>query len=358
MTTSLVIDPEFKSLLMPLKAEEYAQLEQNLIDNGCLDPLKVWDCILIDGHNRYEICTKHGLDFKVTNVDMLDRKDAHDWIINNQLGRRNLIPDQASYLRGKRYLSEKKQGERTDITSGQNVQKSTTAEKLANEYKVDEKTIRRDAQFASALDTIDENVEEDFRAEVLAGNSDLSKQDIVRIAQLPPEEQKEAIKPHVAHNSGNNEWYTPEEYIVAAKAVMGEIDLDPSSTRTANDVIDAVKFYTAEDNGLEQEWTGRVWMNPPYASELIGRFSSKLCQHFSVGDVDEAIVLVNNATETGWFQEMASVASAICFPRGRVRFWHPERESAPLQGQAVLYLGPNVTQFIAAFSGFGFVGVL
>lgn len=166
-------------------------------------------------------------------------------------------------------------------------------------------------------------------------------------------------KPHVAYNAGNNEWYTPPEYIAAAYEVMGEIDLDPATTPKANEVVGATRIYTADDDGLFYPWQGRVWMNPPYASELVGKFASKLAQHVQTGDVTAAIVLVNNATETGWFHTLVSVASAVVFPRGRVRFWEPNGAiSAPLQGQAVLYIGQRPELFLRAYREFGWGATL
>lgn len=159
---------------------------------------------------------------------------------------------------------------------------------------------------------------------------------------------------HVRHNSGEQEWYTPPAYLEAARQVLGAIDLDPASTAQANQVVQATRFYSQWDDGLGQPWAGRVWMNPPYAAELVGKFTHKLCQHLTAGDVTAAIVLVNNATETSWFQELAQVCQAVCFPQGRVRFLDPAgMPGAPLQGQALLYSGPQVDQFLTVFRPFG-----
>lgn len=161
-------------------------------------------------------------------------------------------------------------------------------------------------------------------------------------------------KPHVSYNSGNNEWYTPAEYIEAARAVLGEIELDPASSEIANRTVKARVYFTAEDDGLRYSWDGRVWMNPPYAGELIGRFAEKLAYHFETGEVTEAIVLVNNSTETNWFTRLMKSASAVVFPRGRVKFIDAEgNPGAPLQGQAIIYLGNQPDKFLLEFVRFG-----
>jgi len=88
---NIKIDPEFQNLIPPLSADELNQLEQNIISEGkCRDTVKVWKDIIIDGYHRYEICQKHGIPFEVQNINFASRKDAILWIIEHQLGRRNL----------------------------------------------------------------------------------------------------------------------------------------------------------------------------------------------------------------------------------------------------------------------------
>ena len=97
-------------------------------------------------------------------------------------------------------------------------------------------------------------------------------------------------------------------------------------------------------------------MNPPYAQPLVKLFCDKLVFHVGAGDVPTAVVLVNNATETEWFGTLVSVASALCFPKGRVQFWQDSGGAgAPLQGQTILYIGRDQERFYAAFRSFGFL---
>lgn len=162
---------------------------------------------------------------------------------------------------------------------------------------------------------------------------------------------------HVAHNSGENEWYTPPEYIAAARAAMGSIDTDPASSEQADKTVCAGMFFDSETDGLKHKWRGNVWMNPPYAQPLIRQFAEAVASKYADGEIKQAVVLVNNATETEWFRVMVEQASAICFPAGRVRFIDKggNPSGSPLQGQAVLYMGKHKERFKKAFAGFGWM---
>ena len=90
LTKELKINPEFKNLIPPLKEEEYRNLEQSLLEEGCRDAIVTWNGVIVDGHNRYEICQKHGIDFDVIEKEFANEAEAKVWIIDNQNARRNL----------------------------------------------------------------------------------------------------------------------------------------------------------------------------------------------------------------------------------------------------------------------------
>lgn len=113
------IDSEFKNLIPALTDEEYKGLEQSILSEGCRDALVLWGDILVDGHNRYEICTKHGIEYKTVQKAFGSRDDVKLWMIGNQLSRRNIN----SYARNTlESLSDdiqaskrQNQGKRTDL---------------------------------------------------------------------------------------------------------------------------------------------------------------------------------------------------------------------------------------------------
>lgn len=162
---------------------------------------------------------------------------------------------------------------------------------------------------------------------------------------------------HRAMGTGQNEWYTPEDNLLAIRDVLGSIELDPASSEAANRTIGAARYFDKESDGLTQNWKAKtVFLNPPYAQPAIAQFVSKLILEVKTHNVDEAILLTHNYTDTAWFHEAQSLCSAICFTRGRIGFVSPEGERAsPTQGQAFFYYGARHREFSARFHAVGFV---
>lgn len=192
----ILILPELAAYIPPLLSDEYKQLEENIIQNGCREALLVWETtgehiqdlgttatayILIDGHNRYAICQKHHIDFKVHLMNFPSLEQVKFFMIDNQLGRRNLAPEQVSYLRGLRYLREKQdkgkysrddqKGQNDlyelEVTKGNDFEveregHQTTANRLGKQFNVSEKTIKRDAAYAQGLERLDPAFKQDI----------------------------------------------------------------------------------------------------------------------------------------------------------------------------------------------------
>lgn len=160
-------------------------------------------------------------------------------------------------------------------------------------------------------------------------------------------------------SQGNNDWYTPAEYIEAARAVMGGIDLDPASSDQANQVVQSSSYFTKETNGLQQEWHGRVWMNPPFSMPLIKQFAEKMADEFESGRVQQAIVITNNGTETQWFHTLLKTSGVFCLLRSRAKFYSPGSDvMAARQGQVIFYFGDQKEKFAEIFNSFGAVAYL
>jgi hypothetical protein len=186
----IVVLESLKQFIPPLTAEEYKQLETNILKHGCKDPLTVWETteqkagigegeepifILIDGHNRYKICTQFSIDFKIGLLEFEDLDTVKDYMIDFQLGRRNLNPEQISYFRGLRYNREKTSKGKYDREESVDI-----AEKLAIEHSVSPRTIKNDGDYAKGADKLPTAL----KNELLAGKIDLSKEEIQRLGKI------------------------------------------------------------------------------------------------------------------------------------------------------------------------------
>lgn len=165
----------------------------------------------------------------------------------------------------------------------------------------------------------------------------------------------------------NNEWYTPARYIEAARRVMGGIDLDPASCEMANRTVKATRYYTQRENGLAQEWYGRVWLNPPFGrlnaaknsvggstggKSIMTMFINKLIWSYRLGEISQAVLLTMPKVDTVWFRYLWDYT--ICFTDHRVLFDRPGRiKDAQMFGTIFVYLGPSEQAFIDEFSQFG-----
>jgi Family of unknown function (DUF6011) len=213
---SLTISPELQSLIPPLTPEERAQLEANLLADGCRDPLIVWqqEQVLLDGHHRYEICERHGLTYTIQELSLPDMDAARLWMIQNQLGRRNLTPQQMSYYRGEQYNLQKQRhgGDRkSDISSTQNGnlilgdavlpdgspphnEDVKTVDRLAAEHGVSRNTIARDGAYAAAVEILATALGPDARQAMLTGHLQIPKQDVPLLASLVEQSPETAIQ--------------------------------------------------------------------------------------------------------------------------------------------------------------------
>lgn len=158
-------------------------------------------------------------------------------------------------------------------------------------------------------------------------------------------------------NRDSNAWFTPSKYIESVRGGLGGvIDLDPFSSVAANNVVKANKFYTETDDAFTKPWKANtLFMNPPYSGKLCSEAVAKFLDEFERGTFKEGVFLVNNSTETKWFQRALGLANAVCFTNHRISFWNADGKamSGNTRGQAFFYFGKNAKRFVKEFSSHG-----
>ena len=149
------------------------------------------------------------------------------------------------------------------------------------------------------------------------------------------------------------EYYTPLKIINMAREVMGDIDLDPATSEMAQSHVEAKRYFTIVDDGLQQEWAGRVWMNPPFDIKGVTAFVAKLT---TSEYVTEYVCLTTEPNNAKWRRPMLIDADLMCFPNKRPKFWTPAKNKWESPAPVLLwYRGPNGDKFREVFGKLGVV---
>jgi len=160
----------------------------------------------------------------------------------------------------------------------------------------------------------------------------------------------------------SDSWFTPSIYTEMAREVMGAIDLDPFSSAAANRHVKAKRYFDEKMDAFKETWfqeQGRVFMNPPYGRQVIDVAVDCFLANWASESISQGVVLVNNATETRWFQSLLRSTNALCFPDRRIAFETDDGKhvSGNTRGQTFFYFGHKVKKFSEVFGRIGTIVV-
>lgn len=203
---NIKIDPIFRDAIYKPSEKEIEELEMLILKDGKItSPLIVWkrdneNRILIDGHNRYRIAEKYGLDFQIEEKEFNSADEALEYELTVQLARRNLTDEQREYLIGKQYKTRQKiQGtnnqyvqQKSESDQNEHFHSGKTADVMAKEYGIGQATVRRAGQYSEGLDNADK-AQPGFKSSVLTGEIKASKKSIRGLKDKQGKELEDAI---------------------------------------------------------------------------------------------------------------------------------------------------------------------
>lgn len=206
-STKLKIDKEFKRLILPMISTEYKQLETQIKQNGCKDPIIIWKGFIIDGYEKYEICINNGIPFETKEMEFESRADVIVWICVKQLSRKTITHEMHKYLVGMQFEAEKQINQRKNIASvdqyteqiarGQtNAQPPVlltgikTAQRLAEEYHIAYGTVNKYGTYAKAINILSERVSE-LATRILSGRCKISHESVIEISKMSGDDLRE-----------------------------------------------------------------------------------------------------------------------------------------------------------------------
>ena len=208
----LSIDSSFSTLIHPLSKDELLRLEENLLRDGCIDPIVIWNGTIVDGHHRYALCTKHEIPFAIKRMSFSCKQEAIAWICANQLGRRNISSETRRYLIGKQYEAEKVTGvlrnkwgnnqhqkmneelpNEQETAMQPSLTRHVTAQRIADENNISVATVARYGSYSRAIDQLERKAPDLVRS-ILAGEQKLTQGQIVELSTMKPSQIKKATE--------------------------------------------------------------------------------------------------------------------------------------------------------------------
>jgi phage N-6-adenine-methyltransferase len=360
--------------IFPLMQEEdLITLAEDIDKNGQLLPILLYEGDILDGRNRWLAINKHcKKNIKpVTAIANTDSPIA--FVVSHNEKRRHMSKSQLGLAAAKAlpFYEEEAAKRKTGRPKGggESVGKSAHTSERKEPLRASDEAGRAFHVSGKQTGQGKRVLTHGHKALHDAVESDkLSLDKAVEIIKQYPDKNKQAaavariakskMVTRVKGLTGEIEWYTPTQFIEAARTVMGSIDLDPASSCFAQERVKAENYFTLEDDGLTQKWFGNVFLNPPYAMPSIKQFVFKIVDSYKTHEIKSGVLLTNSATDTEWFHYALAAASAVCLTRGRISFIEAKdgemiQKTAPTNGQAFFYFGKESEKFKQVFEAFG-----
>ncbi len=319
--------------------EDYMALVADIQYNGLLEPIWTYQGKIIDGRNRYKACLE--IDIEPQFREWGGHGSLVAFVVSLNLKRRHLTSSQKAMIAlevesqlakeaEKRMLAGKAYDPGTILSQGRSAHQAAVIIGTSGTYVKEAKKIVEQAP--------------ELKNAVLNGTLNIPEAKV--IAPLP-KEQRDVHVMRVMGSSESPEWYTQQEIVGLTRMLLGEIDLDPCSNSYETPNVPATTLYTKEDDGLSQPWQGKVYLNPPYGSE-IPQWVEKLVASYGRREVTEAIALLPARIDTQWFQALYEEPDCLlCHVRGRIQFENsPHHAPFPC---VIAYLGKRGDDFIKVF---------
>lgn len=358
-----------------MSGEDFTRLVGDIDAHGLREPIWLFDGRILDGRHRYRACVELDLEPRFQTFEGSEG-EAMLMSLSLNLARRHMTTEQRAALGVRiKEWEARAAGERRRATQNNHSapdqeifpgQASGQARDIAGEKvgvsgrSVDDAEKIRDAApdvfdrmsqgaygsmaTAKKVAALDEQQRERVHEDMDAGAT--AKQALKVRMEEPKEIEFEA-----------DAYSTPPWLLDLVREVCGAIEFDPASNDAAQEYVQAITYYTADDNGLDPArwWSGVTWLNPPYSQPACAKFIARAVEEWRAGNLEELWVLTNAAVNTQWWHELTSVADVVMFPPKRIQFWHPQA-SAPDRNryeQSLVYCGAERARAVEVFEGAG-----